>query len=95
MDLDLQIGDLRKSVTFEIVDDLDVSLIVGTTYQNKFIEAILYKKNRLLPANKRAIATLDRFVSFACTPEPEDGAQPSRAPLYRRTVVPLYPRYSG
>ena len=40
VDLDLEIGDLRESVTFVIVDDLAVLLIVGTAYQDKYTEAI-------------------------------------------------------
>ena len=39
VDLDLQIGDLRKSVTFAVVDDQAVPLIIRTAYQDKYIEA--------------------------------------------------------
>ena len=40
MDLELQISDLRKPVTFAIVDDLAVPLIVATASQDRFIEGI-------------------------------------------------------
>ena len=59
MDLDLQISDLRKSVTFAIVDNLAVTQIVGTTYEYKFVEAIQCKAHRLKPIDSRAIAILD------------------------------------
>ena len=39
MNFDLQISDLRRSVNFAIVDNLAVSLIVRTAYQDKFIES--------------------------------------------------------
>ena len=35
VDLDVEIGGLRESVTFAIVDDLAVPLIIGTVYQDK------------------------------------------------------------
>ena len=59
MDLNLQIGDLRKSVTFAIVDGLSVPLIIGTAYQEKLIESIQCKARRLKPVDSRAIAILD------------------------------------
>ena len=43
IDLDIQIGDLRKSVTLAIVDDLVVQLIIGMAYQDKLIESIQCK----------------------------------------------------
>ena len=46
MNLNLQIGDLRKSMTFAIVDDLAVPLIVRTAYQDRFIEAIQCRHGR-------------------------------------------------
>ena len=39
MDLDVQIGDLQKSVMFANVDDLAVPLIISTAYQDKLIES--------------------------------------------------------
>ena len=40
MDLDLEIGDLRKSITVAIFDDLAVPSIVDTAYQDKHLEPI-------------------------------------------------------
>ena len=76
MDLDLQIGDLRKSITFAIVDDLAVSLLMGTAYQDRFIDTIKCKARRLKPINNRTVAILDSFNSPVCTMESEDNAQP-------------------
>ena len=56
MDLDVQIGDLRKSVTFAIVDDLAVPLILGMAYQDKFIESIRCTARRLKPIDNRCVA---------------------------------------
>ena len=40
IDFGIQIGYLRKSVTSAIMEDLTVPLIVGTAYQDRFIESI-------------------------------------------------------
>ena len=61
MDFDLKIGDLRKSIIFAIVDDLAMPLIIGTAYQDKFIESIQCKERRLKPVDSIAIAILDSF----------------------------------
>ena len=87
MDLDLEIGDLRKSITFAIVDDLAVSLIIGTAYQEKLIESIHCEARRLKPANSRTVAILDTFDTPICTLESVD-AQPKTVHVCRSTVVP-------
>ena len=43
IDQDLQMGDLRKSITLAIVDDLAVPLITGATWQDQYIESIRAK----------------------------------------------------
>ena len=53
IDLDIQIGDLRMSVTFAIVDDPSVPLIIGTTYQDKLIYFIQFKACTLKPIASR------------------------------------------
>ena len=40
MNLGLQIGDLQKSVTLTIIEDLAIPLIIVTAYQDKYIESI-------------------------------------------------------
>ena len=87
MDLDLVIGDLRKSVTLAIVDDLAVPLIVGTAFQDKYIESIQCRARRLKPSNSRSIAILDTFDSPVCTIESEEDAQPRKVHVCRRTVI--------
>ena len=64
MDLDVQIGDLRKFVTFPIVDDLAVPLIVSTAYQEKLNESIQCKERRLKLIDSRSVAILDKFDSL-------------------------------
>ena len=88
MDLDVQIGDLRKSVTFAVVDDLAVPLIIGTAYQDKFIESIRCTARRLKPINSRSIAILDTFDSSVCTLESPEDAQPKGVRVCKRTVIP-------
>ena len=78
LNLDLQIGDLKRSVTFAIVDNLAVPLIVGTAYQDKFSEAILGKAHRLKPIDSRAIPIIGSFDSSVCTLESADDARPMK-----------------
>ena len=66
MNLDVQVGDLRKSVTFAIVDDLAVPLIIGKIYQNKFMKSIQCNARRLEPIKSRSVAILDTFDSPVC-----------------------------
>ena len=54
MDLDVQIEDLRKSVTIVILDDLSVTLIIGTAYQDEFIESIQCKSRWLKPIDSES-----------------------------------------
>ena len=60
LDLDLQIGDLRKSITLAIVDHLAVPLIFTTAYKEKYIESIHCRTRRLRPPYRRSVATLTR-----------------------------------
>ena len=62
-ELRYQISDLRKSVTFSILDKLAISLIVGTAYQQKLIQPIQCKGHRLKPIAFRSVAMLDTFDS--------------------------------
>ena len=63
LDLNLQIGNLRKSITFAFVDNPAVPLIVGTAYQDKYIESIHCKTRRLKSFNSRSVGILDAFDS--------------------------------
>ena len=84
----VQIGDLRKSMTFAIVDDLAVPLIIGTAYQDKFIEFIQCKARRLKPIDSCSIAILDTLNSPVCTLESLDEAQSRKVQVCRRIVIP-------
>ena len=88
MDLDFQIGNLRKSVTLAIVDDLAVHPIICTAYQDKLIESIQCKARLLKPIEIRSVAILDTLNSLVCTLESPDDTQAREAPVYRRIVIP-------
>ena len=88
MDLNIQIGDLRKSVMFAIVDDLAVPLIIGAAYQEKFIGSVQYKARRLKPIDIRSVAILDAFDSPEYTLESPDDVQPRKVQVCRRIVIP-------
>ena len=75
MDLDVQISYLQKSVTFAIVGKLAVPLIIGTEYQDTFIESIQCKARLLERIDIRSVAILDTFDSPVCTLESTDDAQ--------------------
>ena len=74
MDLGVQVSDLRKFVTFAVVDDLAVPLIICTVYYDKFIESIQYKARRVKPNESRSLAILDIFEHPVCTLESSDDA---------------------
>ena len=63
MDLDVQIADLCKSITFAFVDHLAVPLMIGTDHQDKLIESIQSKAHRLRPIDNRSVTMLDAFES--------------------------------
>ena len=88
MDLDIQIGDLSKSITFAIVDDPALPLIIGTAYQDKFIESVQSKTPRLKLNDICSVATLETLDSPVCTFDSPDDAQPRKVQIYRRTVIP-------
>ena len=88
MDLDIQIRDLRRSVTFAIVDDVAVPLIIGTAYQDKFIESTQCRKRRTKPIDSRNVAILGTIDSPARTLQSPDDAQPRKVQVRRRTVLP-------
>ena len=61
MNLFIQIGDLRTSVTFAIEGDLVVLPNVRTAYQDKFIESIQCKTRGLKQIANRSVAILYTF----------------------------------
>ena len=65
MGFDIQIGNLRKPVTFTVVDNLTVLWIIGMSYQDEFIESIQCKARGLKPIDRCSIALLDTF-DFPC-----------------------------
>ena len=89
MDLDLQIINLRKSITFSIVDDLAELLTVGTAYHDMYIESILCRAQRLRPSNSHSVVTLDAFDSPICNIESEEGKKTGKVYVCRRTVIIL------
>ena len=64
------------SVTFAIVDSLAVPLIIGKTYQDRFIESIEGKAHSPKLADSRSVAIIDTFDSPVCTLESPGDAQP-------------------
>ena len=82
MNLDVHIGDLRQSVKFAIVSDLAEPLIIGTAYQEKFIEFIQCKTRRLKPIDSGIVAMLDIFKSLVCKLESPDDARPRKLCRY-------------
>ena len=87
VDLDLQIGCLRKTFTFAIFCDLAVPMIVDTAYQDKLIEVIQCKSRRLEPFQSRSVAILDTFDALVFSIESEEDAQPKRVQMCRRAVA--------
>ena len=59
--LDIQIGNLRRAVTFVIVDDLVVPPIIDTAYQDRLVESIQCKAHWLKLIDNRSVAILDTF----------------------------------
>ena len=88
IDLYIQIVDLRKSIAFAIVDDLAVPLIIGTAYQDTYIESIQCKARRLKPCHSRSITILDTLDSPVCSLESTVEAQPKKVEVCRATVIP-------
>ena len=67
MNLDVQIGNLRKPLMFVAVYDLAVQLILGISYQGISLSSFIARSADLSRIFYLSVAILDKFDSLMCT----------------------------